>query len=420
MKPPSLNAIGILLIIVFVLKIVYLLFFVHTIRVWEDQAIAENIIHTGNFFINMDGVNNHSFQFPIYPFIIASLYFIFGIHPIIACIYNVCLNIAAGFVFIALMKEIAYYFNLPAQIKIKTTLLITLLVYLLHPAINFYTLYNVHPFMQNMFFLMLSTWLSFRCARKLSYQNSLVFGFVLGLSILDRGTALMALIPFLLIVLDQKKIQTAIRHFFIIGFVSFLVCLPWMIHNYIKDDFVGLESSAGKDMVKGVLEGSEGSNYLSNGDNYYSAFTRAEMDAISKMSVDAQNNYYMDKVYAKWKTQPGFAVKMYLLKLKNFWWFRRSVGSEQSHRIQKIIPIYKTAYLVMIILLLASFYYIGKKSWILLSIPIAISLLQAAFYVETRHRILVEPILIFMAAITFQLVISQKRASTYKKHVEES
>ncbi len=406
-----------MLIFSFLLKTFFLFFFSPPFRLWEDHTIALNILSTGNFYIDIDGAVNHSFQFPVYPTILSVLYLVFGCHPIVACLYNNFINLLTGFVLAGLLKEFLACLNLSflSEKKRKSVIRLTVFAYILHPAINFYTLCNVHPFIQNMFFLLLATSMGLRLAKRVSSpqtpdrKHTLVFGLVLGLAILDRGTALFSILPFTLVLFFRKGLTKTISQLALILPLAVAVCLPWILHNYATDKITGLESAAGKDMLKGLLKNSEGSNYLSDGSFYSEAFSKAEMDHIGRLTAGQQNTYYMQRVRDIWKTHPGFAIKMYLIKLKNFWWFRTRAGNEQSQRIQKLVPLYKSFYLIVLLLVLASFYYLRGKVLILLSVPMALSLLQAAFYVETRHRIIIEPLLIFIALLALTCIFSRTR-----------
>jgi len=51
-------------------------------------------------------------------------------------------------------------------------------------------------------------------------------------------------------------------------------------------------------------------------------------------------------------------------------------------------------------MLLLAIYFVTrakKGALFIFSVPLALSLAQAVFYVETRHRVIIEPILLFMA-----------------------
>ena len=55
-------------------KVSYLFLFVDTIKFWEDHDIAINLLNTGVFYYNYDGMINHTYQFPLYPYIIFTIY----------------------------------------------------------------------------------------------------------------------------------------------------------------------------------------------------------------------------------------------------------------------------------------------------------------------------------------------------------
>lgn len=70
------------------LKIFYVIFFVDHFFLWEVNTIAHNFITTGEMFTTFLGVKNYSCEFPVYPFFISALYYLFGENPIYPVFYN--------------------------------------------------------------------------------------------------------------------------------------------------------------------------------------------------------------------------------------------------------------------------------------------------------------------------------------------
>ncbi|MBL4656319.1 MAG: hypothetical protein JKY33_10905 [Bacteroidia bacterium] len=270
---------------------------------------------------------------------------------------------------------------------------------LIHPGISYYAIFNVHPFSMNMFFLFLSLFFMFRYLNQSSFMNLILYAIAVGLSALDRVTILVAVIPFFVYSFQERKVKSVIKNTIIIVSVTFLIILPWSIRNYQVDGFFGLSSMTGKTMWKGIIEGSEGSNYLKSGKNYHTAMTPAEMKLMETMTASEQNTYFMKKWMKTVTKRPIHVIKMYFVKLKNFWWFRSQIGNEHSEALKKWIPLYKTGYGFVLLLCAFACLKNRKKILPLLTIPVALSLVQALFYVETRHRLIIEPMLLFLAII---------------------
>ena len=62
-------------------------------KIFEDHDMAINlIVKLEKCFTKNDGVINHSFQFPLYPFFLFILYCFFGVNLKVAIIFNVLLS----------------------------------------------------------------------------------------------------------------------------------------------------------------------------------------------------------------------------------------------------------------------------------------------------------------------------------------
>jgi hypothetical protein len=74
-----------------------------------------------------------------------------------------------------------------------------------------------------------------------------------------------------------------------------------------------------------------------------------------------------------------------------------------------VFKVYSSA---LLLLLFASLWLPGRPMMLVLFTSLAYSIVQSAFYVETRHRLLIEPILMMIAlAVMFQLwcIIRERR-----------
>ena len=189
------------------------------------------------------------------------------------------------------------------------------------------------------------------------------------------------------------------RYSVVLGLTCFICCLPYFYRNYATDKVIGFTSAGGIDMYKGLLPHSEGSNYLYNGGNYYDELGRLDLEAGKLETPGAQNAFFMNKSVAVWQQHPLFALKMYALKLKNFWWFRTLAGNELSIKARRFVPWYQVVYFLLLVGMALSLLRWRGNMLLVLSPAIALSLLQACFYVETRHRILIEPLLIFAGTL---------------------
>jgi len=109
----------------------------------------------------------------------------------------------------------------------------------------------------------------------------------------------------------------------------------------------------------------------------------------------------MEKYKKTLHDEPTHVLSLFLVKLKNFWFFSPNTG--EAH--PSLWLAYRIFNFVLIMLLFIALLKV-KKSWFLLIPLIALSLLQCWFYFESRHRLLIEPLLIVI--LTHLLVTSYK------------
>ncbi|MBI4945715.1 MAG: hypothetical protein HY840_04860 [Bacteroidetes bacterium] len=387
--------------IIVLLQLVVLFIIQPEINLWEDHNMAVSLLQTGDAFCYNDGQPNHSFVFPVYYGVVFFVYKIFGIVPIYVAALHLIFNGATAFFaykaavfFIETNSLIDKIFF--ARDKIASVLACSVLF---HPFIFWYSFANVHPFAFDMFFFYACLFFTTVYFRNKTMLNLLIFAVVYGLAVLDRPTLMVCVIPFLLLSFKYMETNKIILNFSVISILSIMIIAPYLIRNYHTDKIFGFNSNTGKILWKGVLYNSEGSNYLKNGKNYYAALGSKDFGLLINLSVKDQNKFFMNKYIEIWKEDPFQVIKMYLVKLKNFWWFRENIGNEYSQAIQTFIPLYKIMYGGMLLFAVFFCMFSSKGIFFLVSAPIALSLFQSFFYVETRHRIIIEPILIFLAIL---------------------
>jgi hypothetical protein len=386
-----------------ILKVLFLIVFRPAVAFFEDQDIAVNLCKSNEFFIFWDGVKNHTFQFPVYPFLVSLIYRLFGVQPLLVMEFHIIINMLSAILLIDVFAFFMRQFRLPeaAQKHTDKIIFVSVLLFMLHPGITHYALFKIHPFTMDLFMLILPIYFTARYLDDPSRRRLIILFLAFGFAVLTRATLIVAALPFAYFLYEQTGLKKTAAILAALVLTVSLMCAPWLFRNYQQDRIVGFASLTGKELYKGSLPNSEGSNYLDNGKDYTSLRSKSETDSLNKMSVKAQDDYFKKLYYHNMKEQPALQARLYVLKLKNFWLFRSQLGNEYSPRVQKFIPFYLGYYLILLVLAIWASIQIGKRSLILLSIPILLSLMQAVFYVETRHRLIVEPLLSFLAVLGF-------------------
>lgn len=367
------------------------------VKLWEDHDMAVNWANEGVLYYHNDGNVNHSFQFPIYPMTVGITYWLGGVNPMYAILINVF------FVFLGVLALIdvlvlKQWINQENR-WVGWTIFIGLMLY--WPFQN-YVLSSVHPFAMNFGWmcLMLRTGVLF-------FQNKTSWNYLalsVGIVMLQRPSLIMALlffIPEISFVSRQPLVAVKIL------LVALVLPFIWMFRNYQLDGVFAMTSTSGKILWKGMIPESDGSNYIEGEKNYYECLSATEKETLKNSNVKEQDAFFKT-LYSDLKTtHSGLFWQKYGQKLKSFWWFREGVGTEYP-QMQKYIMVYQVFY---VLLWLGVIIGLVKKPelWILILPFIGLSLFQSYFYVETRHRIILEPLLLCLNAIWLSNYWIQKR-----------
>ena len=387
----------ILLLAITAIKIT-IAFFVPNIHTWEDYVIAENILKSGDFFCMNDGAINHSFQFPVYPILLSIA---IAIHhaPIAGVLLNILLS---GITCLIFLKNLQSLHN-KAWLKIAPKHLRYLaLLPLLHPAFAYYELTNAHPFIHDFLMLNIACAALLKCIDG-NTKKPLEIGLLFGLSILGRGTFIVFPMLALLLLLLRKNYKRAM----LIGIGTALMLAPWLAHNYLSDGVIGLTSTSGKILWKGSLHHSDGGNYLHNGQNYYSALSADDLTILGQSSVKEQNDFFKQRYLTLLREEPLHVLRMFALKLKNFWFFGDISGKEHPATLVALWTAYRVSNFIFIAILFGLLFKVRSSAFLILPL-VLFSMLQCWFYFESRHRLIIEP---FLIVILVHLLVNSNKSS---------
>ena len=367
---------------------------------WEDDVIARNMLETGEMFYMQRGTPNYMFQFPVYPWLLFVTYKIFGYDPFYAIVLNIVIISITCFLLYKIFIDICTIQDLKLKrVKPELIALLSVLAFLLHPFISYYSMFKVHPFIINMFFPVLIILLSIKYIQRPSIKNLCLLGISTGFGILNRSTAFVALLPFVFFEIEHFGFKKFILNLLVVFSISLLVISPWLMRGYSLYGKASMAPMLSEVLWKGSLYNSDGSNYLLDGRTYKSVLSKKEKEYLYGQPIVVQNDFFSAKYNNLLRIDPQHVLHMYLLKIKNFWLYHKNIGIEYGKKIQSLLFIYKGYSVFLLILNFCAFFIFKFKPLVLLSYPIGLSLIQSIFYVETRHRMIAEPIIFFFGVL---------------------
>lgn len=366
------------------------------LQLWEYETIANNILAGQGFiFPHFGGVIYRSYCEPLYPFVCAAVYFLTH-HSIFAL----------GLVQAVFSSAIAVsvYFLARSLYGQKIALLAGTLT-ALHPGLIIYTT-RQHPLTFDALLISLTLLAIVKIYNKLNWHSLIIGGLVSGLCILTRPTILVFLPLALIYILISKKKSwgKSIIYGVVFFAVTGSVFLSWTLRNYfVHGTFMLTRSNGPYVFWLGNNPNFSGSAMDKDGQSLFKSAPKDFQKKIEGLDEIGQNNEFLKAASAHIKKYPFGFIERTVKKFYYFWWFNPQAGMLYP---KSWLYLYKLFYIFVLSGALVGifiafreglFKYKGEAV-LMIFVLLSISLLQSLFYIETRHRWAVEPILLIFAA----------------------
>lgn len=181
--------------------------------------IASNLLAGAGF--SEDGVNPSLFVAPLYPFLLAAVYTLVGVHPLAVELLQCLFSTAAALVIWQLTRR--YGGPVPALIALVLTLFMPELFVL-----------TTYMYTETLFILLfaLCVWLAVRALDRPTAGRLALAGLAGGLATLTRGVTMLLPLLFFAALLLRQKGFAALRQALLYALFFALPILPWSLRNY--------------------------------------------------------------------------------------------------------------------------------------------------------------------------------------------
>lgn len=338
---------------------------------------------------------NFNYQFPLYPLLLWLGYCAFGVQLWWGVLLNIILHASAVIVFYRLALRVMD--RLPSPLREKAALAASAAV-LLYPPLVFYEIGAIHPFSLDLLlsFLVLHTCLGL--AEDPKPGRFALAGGLISLALIERPTIVFAALPGILGFLSSLKVtRHHMKHAAAALALSAVLPGLWMARNFARYGELSYVSSTGQNLWIGAQKATNGTATAGPLRSYRELLSPAQTEALRASPPLVQSRLFRSWYEAETQADPGLFIHMYLVKLRTFWLVGSNIGNEHSAALRRLIPLYSVFYLSILALALAGGL-TAAPHLRLLAYPAALSLFQAYYYVETRHRAVVEPVYILIAA----------------------
>jgi len=374
----------------------------------EYDWIAHSMIAGRGFLFPHLDINYYSFAAPLYAWISVAGYWLFGsIVPVML------IQIAAGATLAAIASLIAERLYAGSIAGVASGILVAL-----HPGLIIYSATKAHPLTFDALFFALALLQCLRIAERPTLRRFIVFGLIVGVGTLSRGTIVIFL-PiaglWLLATIPKRIWSNAIRNLIVAGLCAAAIIAPWTIRNSIlHHQFVFLLTTDAEDFWRGNNPHATGGSYFDNGTLAIDKLSPQEqLEMRQQPNEIAQANWFARKSREFIRAQPLSFVRMFLTKLYQFWWFAPQTGVEYPSWWRNLYMLYYVLALFLAVLGLWRTVRVGPPAshfaMLIVVFVVALSVLQSLYYVEGRHRWGIEAMLLALSGVGFASVVERIR-----------
>ncbi|HNS72823.1 MAG TPA: glycosyltransferase family 39 protein [bacterium] len=349
------------------------------------HSIATNLLAGRGF--SQDGINPTLFVAPLYPFFLAAVYRVAGVHPLLVELLQVLFGVASAF--LAWLITRARFGRMPGLIAFVLVLFLPELM-----VINTY-LYTESFFI---FLFLLAIWLAMRALEGPSAGALALAGLAGGLATLTRGvTMLLPLVLLLAFLLRRRGVLPSLRHTLLYALFFALPIVPWTMRNYHTfGAAVPIAVGSGDVLWTG--------NYRPHDGRYSYDKTMAVMDSMTAgLNQVDRDELLTGEALKHIKADPPAAAGLGVKKFFRFWfWVYEGAPSGMKREGGGLVQLILALSYYPILLLFCAGVWLSRRRWrelafihLVLGYYMA---LHVVMLVVPRYRIPVLPLLIFFAA----------------------
>jgi hypothetical protein len=294
----------------------------------------------------------------------------------------------------------------------------------LHPGLLHYDTHKLHPLGLDAL-LIAATVLAFMQLTPLArWPTRLAVGVLTGLALMERGSIIVfaGLATLGVAVVLRDRIVAAARFALPIACGIALVLGPWVARNAVVLGTPVMMTSSGENFWRGNNTGATGTALSLDGMPVLEKTDPVFQAKVRNLDELGQMRLFWAESWRFWRESPGAAIALTARKLYYFYAFPPTAGLWYAGWMLHAYAVYYALEIIAVFAGLRAFVVTrGTTSlasafqrWLPLIAIVSVGLVQSAFYVESRHRWGVEPLMLVFAASAVCAVgdlISQRRAT---------
>jgi len=364
---------------------------------WEYDVIAASLVDGTGLVYDRDGFTYHAYAPPLWSLVLAALLLLPGDSRLSIQITQALLCLGAATIVAVLARRIC---------RDARTGMIAGLMVALQPSLLYYSVVKSDPLPLNAFLLGGLALAGSHLIQTPDRRSSIAFGLLVGLGTLSRGTPAVALPLIVAFLLGRWRRQA--WPFIAGASIAFAMCLtPWLGRNLALIGAPLITSTTGENFWRGNHRGASGGVVDLDGGDITTMIPVNESLPKTIRTVLAggteleRHRVFMAEAWQFISADPGSAAVLFARKLRTFWW---RIDSDPRDYPPVAALGYQWIFRAELLFALLGAFFMLKAplsceaaAWCL-ALIIALSLLQCAFYVQGRHRFLIEPVLLMFTA----------------------
>ena len=357
---------------------------VHHPDLWESEEIASNLLAGRGFVFQFLGTTYRSYMEPLYPALCAAVYALTG-HSFLAL---GLVQAGLGTLLVALV------FWCGRRLGGDAPALGAAALAAVHPGLVVYTT-KFHPFILDSLLVLAVLAACLLLSTERPWRSALLLGAALGLCALSRATILVCLPVIAWWV--WRRLERRMATMAVVLATAALVVAPWVARNHaVHHRFVLTRSGTALVFWLGNNPHAfTGSATTAGGGRVLELMPADERQRLLHLDELGQQDLLRAEAGAYVRAQPLAFLRRWAVKFSYFWW--------QSPQAGQLYPaawfrLYQAFYLVTMALVVAAIAVHRRRpeTWLVVGFCLAIALVQSAYYVEGRHRLTIEPLLLLL------------------------
>lgn len=375
---------------------------------WEYDQIANNFLSGKGLSCTFIGITHYAYLEPFYPLFSALFYKITNHNYLIFGIINIFFS---GILTIAV-------FYLAKDLFCEKVGLAAALITAVHPGLIYYST-EFHPLTFDALFFTMVVASLVKLSKAAVIKHALLAGAFIGMAFLSRTTAIIFIpVAVLFVILLKIPAKTKVKLSLCVLIVSLSAVTIWTVRNYaVLHKIIITRSSPGWLLWLGNNPRHTGSAMYARDKSVLATLSKEDADNLLEMDELGQNRFFLDRAVSFIKEDPPAFLGRWIKRLFYFWWFSPQAGFFYP---TAWLFIYKILYLCLLIPAIFAILFISIRNkrlkdtylfgiFLTIFCCLLLSFAQTAFYVEGRHKWVVEPTLGIFSAWFYLHLFGRKQ-----------